>query len=194
VNGSCCFLGDGGAATAAELNGPDGVVCDAAGNLYIADNGNNRIRKVSTDGIISTVAGNGTCCFLGDGGAATAAELNSPTGVACGAAGNLYIDDCHNNRIRMVTNPSGTGIQQFANSNEISIYPNPAKGIMNVELGIMNETATIEIYNTIGECVHHQIVKSSNSQIDVSNLAEGIYNISISSNEGVVNKRLVIVR
>ncbi|MHB8259903.1 MAG: T9SS type A sorting domain-containing protein [Bacteroidia bacterium] len=80
------------------------------------------------------------------------------------------------------------------NSNQITIYPNPANGIINVKLGIMNETATIEIYNTIGECVHRQIVKSSNSQIDVSDLSEGVYNISLQSKEGTINKRIVIVK
>jgi sugar lactone lactonase YvrE len=97
------FSGDGGPATSAALANPSGIAFDADGNLYIADRGNNRIRKVTPAGIITTVAGNGTQGFSGDGGIATAAELNSPFGVKVDAQGNLYIADTFNNRIRKVT-------------------------------------------------------------------------------------------
>src|ERR1019366_2232004 len=83
------FEGDGGLATAAQLRGPAGVAVDAAGNLFIADTANNRIRKVSASGIITTVAGNGTAGSSGDGGLATAAQLSAPAGVAVDTAGNL---------------------------------------------------------------------------------------------------------
>ena len=92
------FGGDGGPATAAQLDGPRGVALDGAGNLYIADTGNHRIRKVDAAGAISTVAGR----ELGDGGAATGARLRSPAGVAVDGAGNLYIADPGNGRIRKV--------------------------------------------------------------------------------------------
>ncbi len=100
------FAGDGGPATSAKLYFPQGVAVDASGNLFIADTENERIRKVTPDGMISTVAGNGTWGFSGDGGPATAAQLNSPTGVAVDAAGSLFIADQHNLRIRRVT-PDG---------------------------------------------------------------------------------------
>ncbi len=104
--GSFGFSGDGGSATAASLHNPSGVAVDASGNLYIADYSNYRIRKVNTSGIISTVAGNSSYGFSGDGGSATAARLNNPIGVAVDASGNLYIADENNNRIRKVS-PSG---------------------------------------------------------------------------------------
>ena len=100
------YSGDGGAATAAELSWPSGVAVDDNGNVYIADGGNGRIRKVNISGIISTIAGNGTGGFSGDGGAATAAELNGPCGVAVDRRGNVYIEDGLNERIRKV-NDSG---------------------------------------------------------------------------------------
>lgn len=100
--------GDGGVATAAQLNGPTSTAVDAAGNVYIADQTNHRIRRIAAgSGLISTFAGTGVAGFLGDGGAATAARLYFPTGVAVDAAGNVYIADQYNNRIRMVTAATG---------------------------------------------------------------------------------------
>ena len=101
-NGGFRFRGDGGPATSASLNEPAGVAVDPAGNLYIADQFNDRVRKVSPGGIITTVAGNGDLGFSGDGGPAVNASLARPTGVAVDAAGNLYIADQLNHRIRKV--------------------------------------------------------------------------------------------
>jgi sugar lactone lactonase YvrE len=102
-NGSYGFSGDGGPATSAALANPHGLAVDAVGNLYIADTGNARVRKVSTLGTITTVAGNGTPGFSGDGGAATDAQLDGPSGVAFDAAGNLYVADKYNHRVRRVS-------------------------------------------------------------------------------------------
>jgi sugar lactone lactonase YvrE len=100
------FSGDGGPGTAAQMFSPHGLAVDSAGNLFVADSGNNRIRKITPDGLISTVAGNGNRGFGGDGGPATSAQLFFPFGIAVDAAGNLYIADSFNNRIRKVT-PAG---------------------------------------------------------------------------------------
>lgn len=96
--------GDGGLATAAELNSPEGVAVDAAGNVYIVDTGNARVRKVDTRGIITNFAGAATRVFgnSGDGGPATAATFAFPTGVAVDATGNVYIVDESENRVRKV--------------------------------------------------------------------------------------------
>jgi sugar lactone lactonase YvrE len=95
--------GDNGAATNAQMLSPAGMAVDAFGNYFIADTGNNRIRKVNTNGIITTVAGNGTQGFSGDGNQATNAELHSPIGVAVDAYGNIFIADIVvNGRIRKV--------------------------------------------------------------------------------------------
>jgi sugar lactone lactonase YvrE len=107
-NGTNAYSGDDGIATNASLDLPYGVAVDGSGNLFIADSSNNRIREVNTDGIITTVAGNGTGAFSGDGGAATAASLFEPDGVAVDGSGNLFIADSTNRRIRKVTNaPQG---------------------------------------------------------------------------------------
>jgi gliding motility-associated-like protein len=100
------FSGDGGQASLAQLNGPIGITFDALGNLYVADAGNERVRKITSGGIISTIAGTGTATFSGDGGPATSAGLNIPNGVAVDASGNVYITDDNNNRVRKI-NTSG---------------------------------------------------------------------------------------
>jgi hypothetical protein len=100
--------GDGGQATNAELNLPEGVAVDSSGNIYIADTGNQVVREVSAaTGRITTVAGNGTAGASGDGGLATAAELNTPTGVAVDSTGDLFIADSNNNEIREVSAATG---------------------------------------------------------------------------------------
>jgi uncharacterized protein (TIGR03437 family) len=108
-NGTLGFSGDNGPALSAELNGPTGVAVDSAGNLYIADTLNNRIRKVS-NGVITTVAGNGNPGFGGDNGPATSAQLYYPGGIVLDSAGSLYIADTHNFRIRKVSNGAITTV------------------------------------------------------------------------------------
>jgi hypothetical protein len=108
-NGNPGYTGDGGLATAAKLKFPEDVTVASNGDLYIADTGNHVIRKVAAgSGVIVTVAGNGSPGFSGDGGAATAARLNSPRGLQVAANGDLYIGDRSNNRIRKVTAATGT--------------------------------------------------------------------------------------
>ena len=108
-------VGDNGPAGLASLVDAEGVCVDLAGNIYVADAANNRVRKVDVFGFITTVAGNGTAGFSGDGGPATQAQLQQPYGIAVDPAGNLFIADLGNNRIRKV---APTGI--------ISTYPNPS--------------------------------------------------------------------
>jgi len=102
------YSGDNVAATNAQFNYPNSVALDSGGNLYIADAGNNRIRKVDmVTHMISTVAGNGTPGYMGDGGQATAAELSRPTGLYVDQAGNIFIADTWNNVVRKVDGVTG---------------------------------------------------------------------------------------
>ena len=101
-NGTAGYSGDGGPATLAQLSGPRGISLDSDGILYIAEIGNNRIRRVGTDGIITTIAGNGTYGFSGDGVLATQTQLAIHSGIAAGPDGSLYIADTFNNRIRRI--------------------------------------------------------------------------------------------
>jgi cysteine-rich repeat protein len=115
--GTASFGGDNAAATSATLNNPQGVGLDAQGRVYIADTGNQRIRRIETNGTITTIAGSGACTtscapgFSGDGSAATSARLAAPRGVTTDGAGNVYIADSDNSRIRKIT---GTTISTIA--------------------------------------------------------------------------------
>ena len=118
-NGSVGSSGDGGLAILAKLKFPSGVAVDTSGNFYIADTGNNKIRKVTSAGIITTVAGLGGVGDSGDGGSAILAKLKAPEGVAVDISGNLYIADTGNSKIRMVTSGiittvAGNGNNQFS--------------------------------------------------------------------------------
>jgi hypothetical protein len=118
-NGSVGFAGDGGAALGAEFRSPNALVVDAMGALLVSDAGNARVRRISA-GVISTVVGNGVQGFGGDGGAAVAAEIDTPMGLAVGADGRVFVADSHNDRIRVVGTDgeiatlAGNGVRGFA--------------------------------------------------------------------------------
>jgi uncharacterized protein (TIGR03437 family) len=119
------FSGDGGTAVSAQLSAVGGVAVDSSGNVYIADSGNNRVRKVSSSGTITTIAGNGIAGFSGDGGQAVNAQLNIPTGLAVDATGNVFISDTNNNRIREVT---ASGIITTIAGNGSALYTGDGGG------------------------------------------------------------------
>jgi uncharacterized protein (TIGR03437 family) len=121
------FSGDGGPATAAQLNLPYGLAADLAGYLYVADLGNDRVRRIGPDGVIATVAGNGNRGSSGDGGAATGAPLLTPRNVAVDAAGNLYFSEFEGHRVRKVTpdgkisTVAGTGVAGFSGDGFLAV-------------------------------------------------------------------------
>ncbi len=136
--GTATFSGDGGLASQAALNSPYGVALDSAGNVYIADSGNNRIRKITSAGVITTVAGCGnqtSACVqagVGDGGPATAPFINNPWDVVAGNAGNFYFTDSTNMRIRMVDASGNIGTVAGGGLN------NPGDGGLAVNAQLMN--------------------------------------------------------
>jgi uncharacterized protein (TIGR03437 family) len=109
-------MGDGGFATAAQISTIQGIAIDRFGNLYLSDTGNHRVRKISTSGLITTLAGTGVAGFSGDGGPATAAQLNLPYGLAADLAGNLYVADLGNDRVRRI-GPDGVITTAAGNGN-----------------------------------------------------------------------------
>ena len=128
--GIYAYGGDNGAATSAQFRYPYGVAVDASGNVYIADNSNNRIRKVTVStGIITTIAGTGTAGYSGDNGAATSAELSNPNSVAVDASGNVFIADTSNSRIRLLTSVLPTSSPTAAPSVSPTVCPSTAPSV-----------------------------------------------------------------
>ena len=123
------FSGDGGPALSAALNKPAGIAMDAAGNIYFADTNNSRIRKITTDGIITTIAGRGGGAYSGDGGDATAAYLNFPRSVAVSPNGTVYIADTGNHAIRVLT-PTFPAIASNGVGNAASYTPRISPGAL----------------------------------------------------------------
>ncbi|MCD6010653.1 MAG: surface protein [Flavipsychrobacter sp.] len=160
-NGTGGYVGDGVAATATQINLPGDVAFDGSGNMYIADDGNQRIRKVNSSGIISTIAGT-TIGFSGDGGAATAAQFNNPTGVAVDNSGNVYVADLNNHRVRkistsgIITTFAGTGTIGFSGDGGAATaarlsYPRELAFDGNGNLYISDQSnSRIRIVNTSG--------------------------------------------
>ncbi len=146
--GTPWYSGDGGPATAAELNAPRAVAVDSDGDLFIADSTNNVVREVNhATGVITTVAGNGTAGYSGDGGQATAAELKGPRGIAVDSAGDLFIDDCWNNVIREVD--LATGVITTAAGNGYVITGNGRGGYS----GDGGNATAAELNNPMGVAV-----------------------------------------
>ena len=144
------FQGDGVSATDAPIYLPRGVAVDAAGNLFLADASNNRVRRVDAQtGLISTVAGNGTAGYSGDGGLATAAEINNPGGLVLDGAGNLYFVDSNNFAIRRVDAVSGD-ITTVAGTPDVSGYSGDGGPATSAKLSFSDGTGGLA-FDTAGD-------------------------------------------
>jgi hypothetical protein len=164
------------------------VILDSADNMYIGDTYNNRIRKISSD-TITTIAGNGTLGYSGDGGSPLSAELNRPIGIAVDAIGNIYVADVNNYRVRIIcsTNcPAGVGDEEFS-MQYVSIWPNPASSIITIEAQQVSEARVCDVLGA-------NVRITSNKQINVSDLAEGIYFVRAQTPNGVFSQKIVIKR
>jgi len=165
-NGIQGYSGDGGPATAAELNWPANMALDKNGNMYIADQFNNRIRKVdNSTGNISTVAGNGFAGYSGDGGSATAAEINLPSSLTLDDSGNIYISDYTNSRIRKVE--ASTGIIYTIAGNGIAGLSGNGGQATAAELNFPHQVS-LDLYGNIF------IADENNNMIRKMNLATGV--------------------
>lgn len=187
---SAPYISDGPATTSQFL--AIEMTIDRYNNVYIADYGvgNNRILKLDTFGYITSIAGNGTSGFSGDGGPGTAAELCNPEGVAVDVCGNVYIaDDCYR-RIRKVTfNPSCTPADSVSlnttivNINkQVSVYPNPAHDEVNVTAS--NKITGITITNLLGQQVRAIQYNSVAVRVDMRGLPTGVYFMKITDEDG----------
>ena len=169
------YSGDGGPATAALLFQPLGLKVDNAGNVYFADQGNNRVRKIDTAGIISLVAGNGGFDYTGDAGVAVDATFRYPADVALDAKGNLYITDNENFVIRRVVNPALSINQVKLLPEPVMLFPDPANASITVRVPQGTDGSTLRIYNASGQAVKCARVSGESVAVNVSDLSAGVY-------------------
>ena len=172
-------LGDGGPATASYLLVPQSVAFDESGNAFIAEVGAHKIRKVATNGIISTVAGTGIGGFGGDGGPSTAAVFNGPGYVAWNSGDRcLYITDSRNNRIRKFSYTPVAVNEVKSSPNGFSISPNPAREQITVSSDIGLES--LSVVNTVGVIVvKDNTVSGKELSLSVRDLSLGIYFVRV---------------
>lgn len=175
-NGTSGNNGDGGLAVDAELEAPNSITFDEDGNFYISDDIANVVRKVNTTGIISTIAGNGTQGYSGDGGLAIEAQLDDPTGALIGPDRNLYFAEANNNIIRKVAYSSA--VLNTASNRTYPVYPNPAKD--HITIKAYQQITNIEISNTIGQIVYnHAFYNAKNVQLPINSWPAGIYFVRV---------------
>ena len=222
IPGNAGYSGDNGSALTATFNNPGNMFIDASRNLYVCDVNNNVIRKINLNsGIVTTIAGNGTMGFSGDGGNPRYAQLAYPNGVWIDALGNIFISDGSNNRIREITYPVVTGIDPTAtvadpaisaggfstnpsagsldinsatNANNAIIYPNPSEGVFNLNVAPVQVGGKIEITNVVGVTVYTTTVSDQKSQIDLTKMASGIYTLTLHSPMGIYTQKLTIAK
>ena len=171
---------------------PSAVAIDSIGNLYIADADNNRIRKVNTTGIITSVAGTGISGTIGDGWLATEAEINYPQGVAVDKHGSIFIADYYNSRIRKVTYGIISLSCNVFDDFSFCMSPNPAKGLLTIQVKNMNTDQKVNIINQSGETVYTSVFNSKDHIIDVDHFRAGIYLVTVTSGGSIIKQKLVI--
>ena len=195
------YAGDGGAATAALLNNPAGIAFDGTGSLLIADLNNNCIRKVTSGGIISTIAGSTAGGFSGDDSDATAASMYKPSGLAV-SGDNIYFTDMGNNVVRMVAE---TGARAYNGSSEpgtgfdksfaVSISPNPSTGILHIKADDNNkDEISVTVISTSGQIIYQSGGNSPYGLLTISteNWSSGLYLIRVSAGYKFATRQLVI--
>ena len=170
------YSGEGGPATAALLSHPTKVATDNSGNVYIADMGNNRIRKIDASGIITTFAGNGTGGFSGDNGPAASCELNGPAGIAFDADGNMFVADKSNERIRRIANVS-TAVNALTETKSLAVYPNPAAN--EVTISYTEKITNVAVYDIFGQVAYLRNYNAEQVQVNVADLPAGVYLVKV---------------
>ncbi|MFH0947727.1 MAG: hypothetical protein V1833_01840 [Elusimicrobiota bacterium] len=198
------YSGDNVDATSSAINDPFGVAVDDSGNIYIADEGNNRIRKVDASGTTTTVAGTGVGGYSCDGGPATSAQLNHPIGVAVDDSGNIYIADEGNNRIRKITCNNAPIPDGGTDIKNAYAYPSPLYLSKNQQLKFANipPNAEVSIFTINGMSVKKQFAGSDGNvpcwdgkdEKTGDYVGTGTYIVYVKSNNSQKVFRIVVFR
>ena len=193
-NPTATAIGDSGPADSARLNAPIGVAVDAAGNLFIADANQHRIRRV--DGlthIISTVAGNGSFGYSGDGGLAANAQLMTPEGLALDTAGNIYIADYDGYRVRFINNATLALSSVPDAIASVSLYPNPATGDFVLLVNAAgDDRVEVFIADAAGRVVYQAAGRTNHTLTIKPGQPAGVYLVTVRTHQGIISRKLVI--
>jgi len=191
-SGTAGYSGDNGPAISAKLGSPGGVYADTIGNVYIGDTYNNVVRKVNPAGIITTIAGNGTAGYSGDGGEAILAELNGPVGVATDAAYNIYIADEDDDHVRRVTSMLGVASLGFPQEEELREWPNPSKENFTINISSSeNEQINISITDITGHKIKEMQATTNTSLVVQMDGPPGVYILYAIKNNSMLMERIV---
>lgn len=195
-NGIMGYSGDGGPALAAQFTSPHGITVDDTGNVYLADTNNERIRKISATGIVTTIAGNGVQGYDGDGGPPDSAALDKPEYIAVAKNGDIFFSDGVNHRIRKIKHNTLHVNTIHETHPDIQVYPNPVNSDQ-FTLTFPPDThdeAHIIITNMAGEQIK-EMTTTTNGPTDLRlNAAPGIYFLSAVTAHNSWNVKLVITR
>lgn len=178
--GAYGYSGDGGAAVLATFNRPSGLTVDSRGNVYIADADNNVIRKVDTDGVITTVIGNGTAGFGGDLGPVNGCNLLTPFGIALAANGDMYIADANNQRVRQTYTPVAVGATPEKTT--VAVYPNPAE--TETYISGLTKGDKLQLADMTGKVVYSSVATAEVMPVSMAGMSAGIYVLQVTSVNG----------
>jgi hypothetical protein len=173
-----------GTGVEAQFNYPYGVAVDAAGNVFITEVYNNRIRKITDAGVVSTLAGSTQGYTDGTG---AAAQFYYPCGIALDVAGTVFVGDTNNHRIRKIT--SALAVANY-HQHQVTVYPNPASSMINIELEDIGG-ATVRIFDMNGRVLQSENIVGDRGVINIGGLGRGIYLMEIITDRGMVCKKIV---
>ena len=188
------YSGDGNYADLAKLNTPTEVSADNLGNVYIADYGNHVVRKVTSAGFISTIAGNGTSGYSGDGGYALAAQLAGPYDMAVDNVGKVYISDEINNVVRVVYNNVGIHDLAAGSPGELHVFPDPNNGTFSIEIPGAPRDATLNVVDMMGKVIKTMTVQPIDGKagIALSGIRPGNYTISVTTGSSLLRALITV--
>jgi sugar lactone lactonase YvrE len=185
VAGGGTSTAEGVPATAATFAFTSALARDQAGNLYVNDYNGFRVRKIYTNGIIYTIAGNGSDGYIGDGGPATAAEVSGVEGLAVNDSGDVFIADFGSSVVRIITEvprmPPALSTENATLLSGIEIFPNPSSGLFYIQTNDNQAQYLAQVYDVMGKKVYESAFNSSKTTVNLENLIPGIYLLQIKS-------------